>query len=594
MNGARGAAMVAVAILYLTYVFQLADAGFWTAGIGYWLDGYFINGLLEHWLVSLRRLNDPSSPPMYFPVPYTLGYSHGLILFVPFYVPLRLLLHPFQAHNWTILLAIGAGIVCLYALFRRVGLSRFEALVMVALFATSRNVINEPMSAWTQRVSVFLIPPLLLMLLASARMQERRSRIALAGLAGFLATLMYVQDFYTAHLALFIAVAFAGPAFLIDGHLRRLAGVVRDTWEAQTAASWIVLVMAAMAAGWAAVVWFHGGGRMFVLGVEISSHDWRRPASIALVAAIAFVSSNARLLTTRDARWCVFVVAGAAAGALVFLSIYVTAYLEHRSFPEEHLLGQLRTLEASTWTAPSTALQAVKVYDTWRPFLVVLLLAAVAWVPAARARRAARAYSLWLVGVSALVVVMPLRFGDFSIWRTLIEPLPGFGVIRDPKRIVYLYELGVAIAAALFISRLRERSVTRLLVTLILAGLVVLERPDPLRYHRPMADFDRWVAASVAIDPSCRSFYVARASDDYMARFDDMWGLYNIDALFVSLARGIPTLNGYSAWYPAGWQLHRPQESGYNEAVTQWIARHGLQNVCELDIDARRMTRREP
>jgi hypothetical protein len=194
--------------------------------------------------------------------------------------------------------------------------------------------------------------------------------------------------------------------------------------------------------------------------------------------------------------------------------------------------------------------------------------------------------------VSVIVLLVPLRLAELSLWRVLIEPLPGFDVIRDPKRIVYLYELAVAVAAAIFLARLREKSAARTAVLLLLVGLVVLVRPDPFRYHRPVADFDRWVAGPVAIDPSCRSFYVARGSDRYMSRSEDMWGLYNIDALFVALDHGLPTLNGYSAWYPAGWQLHRPQEAGYDEAVAQWIARHGLSGVCEFDVDARAMTPR--
>jgi hypothetical protein len=310
------------------------------------------------------------------------------------------------------------------------------------------------------------------------------------------------------------------------------------------------------------------------------------------MGVVAFLWLNARHLTPCGARWCLSVIAGVGAGALIFLSIYLPAYFEHRSFPEDHLLGQMRVVDPSTWTDPWAAVQSMNVYDTWRPFVVVLILATVAWVPAVRAGRTARLYWVWLLGVSVIVLIVPLRLPDLSLWRVLIEPLPGFGVIRDPKRIVYLYDLAVAIAAAIFLARLRERSTARRAVLLLLVGLILLVRPDSFRYHRPVADFDRWVAGPVAMDPSCRSFYVARGSDRYMARFDDMWGLYNIDALFVALDHGLPTLNGYSAWYPAGWQLHRPQEPGYGEAVTQWIARHGLSGVCEFDVDTRTMSPR--
>ena len=82
---------------YLGYVFRSAEGTFWTTGAGDWIDPYFINALLEHWYRSVASLADPASPPMYFPVGKTLGYSHGLILYAPFYGIGRLFLHPFQA-----------------------------------------------------------------------------------------------------------------------------------------------------------------------------------------------------------------------------------------------------------------------------------------------------------------------------------------------------------------------------------------------------------------------------------------------------------------------------------------------------------------
>ena len=56
---------------------------------------------------------------MFFPVPRTLGYSHGLVLFAPFYLAARLFFHPFQADTIGLLLVIETGIICLYAFFRK-------------------------------------------------------------------------------------------------------------------------------------------------------------------------------------------------------------------------------------------------------------------------------------------------------------------------------------------------------------------------------------------------------------------------------------------------------------------------------------------
>jgi hypothetical protein len=51
---------------------------------------------------------------MYFPAQGTLGYLHGLILYVPFYMAARAFLHPFQAYNVTLLFVLEIGILSLY------------------------------------------------------------------------------------------------------------------------------------------------------------------------------------------------------------------------------------------------------------------------------------------------------------------------------------------------------------------------------------------------------------------------------------------------------------------------------------------------
>jgi hypothetical protein len=146
MQLVRASIVLAISCLYLTYVFQLNDAPFWTAGLSYWLAPYFINALLEHWYVSLGDGNDPSSPPMYFPATGTPGASHGLVLYVPFYVPLRLFLHPFSAYNWTIFLVMLVGSISLCVLLRKLGLSLIESLALAAFFVTSPNVVDEAAS----------------------------------------------------------------------------------------------------------------------------------------------------------------------------------------------------------------------------------------------------------------------------------------------------------------------------------------------------------------------------------------------------------------------------------------------------------------
>jgi hypothetical protein len=168
-------------------------------------------------------------------------------------------------------------------------------------------------------------------------------------------------------------------------------------------------------------------------------------------------------------------------------------------------------------------------------------------------------------------------------------------VIRDPKRIIYLYELAVVLAMAGLLRRLPIASAHRISIAMVVLVLLVTDRSNEIfEYARPIDEFDRRVAASIDIDPSCKSFFIKGASRQYMSRSDHMWSLYGLDSMFVALNHSIPTLNGYSAWVPQGWELQNPQEATYPNRVRRWIEANDLRNVCEFDIEARTMRPRIP
>jgi hypothetical protein len=293
----------------------------------------------------------------------------------------------------------------------------------------------------------------------------------------------------------------------------------------------------------------------------------------------------------RHGAWIRAFALGGFVGGLVFLAIYLRSYLEHSAFPEEDLVSKLTVRDPSAWSSPLDVIRSLDSYISMRTFLLVCVLASLACVPRIRMDRTARVLALWLLAVSALVALLPLRFNDFSVWKIFFAPLPGFSAIRDPRRIIPVYELAAVLIVAVVLARLPWRAPVRIGVSVALFVLLVTHRNrEVFDFLRPVETFERWVAAPIAIDPSCRSFFIKGASAQYMARSNHMWTLYNIDAMFVSLQHGLPTLNGYSAWWPQGWLLANPQEDTYLERVNGWINQRELRDVCAFDIDARRMT----
>jgi hypothetical protein len=598
----RASVVLALSLSYLSYVFGIFRETFWTTGLGDWIDPYFINYLLEHWYHAVSTFSDPFSPPMFYPAQKTIGYSHSLILYAPFYVPLRFFFHPFQAYSLSLLILIETGIICLYLIFRRaLHLTFVESLLLMMFFSTSANVINATVGVWSQRASVFLVPPIVLVALLSYDLPARRARLAMAAVSGFLATLLVPHDFYSGFFAFLFAAVFFAAWALVEGrisvvrpllHLQRLRG-------AEKAALIAVVVTAA----WTFYVWSTGGVRMRLAGMRIASRDWRRPALVLLACVIAFVWLRGAARLAADLKtalrkirsaaldlWLCALALGGLAGLAVFSWIYLPAYREHPGFPIQDVLNQIRV---RAWPGWIHALQGLNAYETTRSFKLVALAGILSCIPRLGIDRKTRWYVLWAVAASVIVLLMPVRVDGVSIWLSFFRYVPGFSVIRDPTRIIYLYELAFILAAALCLMRFRYRPAYRLTMCLLFGYFLITDhRVDRLDYERPVSVFNQWVEAPIQIDPACRSFYIKGASPDYMSRSDNKWALYGGDSMFVALKYGVPTLNGYSAWGPQDWDLANPQEPTYPEHVRDWIEKKNLRDVCELDIEARTMRRR--
>jgi hypothetical protein len=290
---ARAAAIFTLAAAYFLYVFRFPHDTMVTTGLGDWADPYFINYLLEHWYHSVWTASDPSSPPMYFPVRGTLGYSHALILYAPIYLVVRLFLDPFQSYNATLFLVLVCGSVGLYLLLRKfIGLRFIEALLLTVFFFSSRNVVNGGTAIWSQRASVFLIPPILLVALTSIRLPEDRLRLGLAGLSGLLLSLLFTQDFYTAQFALLMLILITAGALLIAW--RPPASQGPNSW-------W--LIVAGVCFVWAVAIALDPIERTTIGPLRFSATDPTRPLLIALLAGGWYLLSHARRDETITTVW---------------------------------------------------------------------------------------------------------------------------------------------------------------------------------------------------------------------------------------------------------------------------------------------------
>lgn len=352
-------------------------------------------------------------------------------------------------------------------------------------------------------------------------------------------------------------------------------------------------MLGVLGAIWTLLVFVSGGWTIHVAGIRIRSTDPWRPGALAAVSLAAFgLLRGGWRLSIRAIRprpMVLAATAGAALGTVIFLSIYLPAYRLFPGFAEEEYLRVLRPRRASDLTNPVRFISTHEGFNTLRPFILLLSVVVIAWLPGRRGSRGLPRTSalLWLL-VALLVFLIPFRFGELSAWGALFRPLPGFNAIRDPLRIIYQFELAVVIAAGFVLARLRDQPGVRWTVTLLACALIALSpNRTVFSFDRPNEQFDKWVAAPVRVDPSCRSFYMRQGPAEYRARSPEPWTLYSNDAAFLALRLQIPTLHGVSAWAPPSWNVTHPEAPGFSEAVRDWVARNGLTDVCAFDLERR-------
>ena len=185
---------------------------------------------------------------------------------------------------------------------------------MTVFFFSSPNVINGATGIWAQRLSVFLIPPILLLLKVA---MERRIG-AIAGRSG----VRHRPSGDAAvragrlHRAFRLAVARVRACRRARGRGRREAGdagVLADSVGRHARGSRNRGRRCRLGLGDRAF----GGIDLHLFGLRIRSNAWRRPAWLALIAALAWLWMNRRMIRARAPRpsaWLVGFAVGALAG----------------------------------------------------------------------------------------------------------------------------------------------------------------------------------------------------------------------------------------------------------------------------------------
>ncbi len=495
-------------------------------------DGYLAIALVEHWRHVLAGTVHWADPIIFFPQPGTLGYTDAFFLI---------------------------GVV--HALLRAVGLDTFSALMVVMTALAAIGFFGFRRLA----VRHFSVPP------------------TCAAVGAFLFAFANMDAVKLIHIQTYCAML-----------LPILCGLALSSWSSK-------LHGAALGAGAGLLygllfltafqtAWFFGCYMLLLIFLH--------PAICGIAATRALVTATA----TYKRGTAIGAAAGFAAGIVPFLMLYVPVFLvgHSRDFAEvASNMPQWRdfanvTPENAVWggilewmgVTGQPHRPAWEVEIAFTPGVLAVFTVGLAMM-AARARRFGDDRDRVFIMLGAAVVVFWLLQMDYfgmRPWHAVWSVVPGAKAIRYTFRSQLVANLFVALLVARVLAQIGRARI----LTLLLGGFLVVEQinlvwPATMSRRATLG----WIDAVPAPPTGCHIFYVVPDAGPPGRSAPQ----HQDDAMLFAEIRGIPTVNGYSSWFPDGWALGDPASPGYAAAVRDWARRHDIaEGLCGLDPRAGRWT----
>jgi hypothetical protein len=198
-----------------------------------------------------------------------------------------------------------------------------------------------------------------------------------------------------------------------------------------------------------------------------------------------------------------------------------------------------------------------------------------------------------LVLVCALTVwlawFLMLKVHSYSLWWLVYQFFPGGGAVRAVYRFNISLMLPVVIVVAWifddWLRRFRQYGNWSSLLGMAIISLVMtIEHGNGHRDVLSKSAERTFMATIPAAPDSCRAMVIRADEDTHMG----WWAPLQIDAMLIAQASHIPTLNGYSGWFPDQWTLHFPTQAGYDQQVRNWAAAHKVMSgLCSFHYETR-------
>ncbi len=542
-------------------------------------DSRYIAFMLEHWNAFAHGLVRLGSPPIFYPVQGTLGYSDALAGMGLVHIALRAMgLGVFTAMNVQLVgLTLASFAAAYWFLSRGFRLGVGSATVGASFFAFCWPRFAELVHVQMQ--FTFVVPLLGLLALECLRDGAGLSRAGflfrLLGFVALLALTMATAVYLAEFSLLFIGVSTA-PSLLSRTARRHYGATLRRQWPCLVAGA-------------------------------------------ALAAALAWPISHVYLPVMRQSggrSW------PEVRGQLLYPVDLV--WMGRENYAWGWLFARWHELVLDKWPGKRLGVGLVATL-AW--------LGACVWAVRALRRREEAVAALVILG-AAFVQLSALRFEAASLWWLFWEAMPGMRGIRTIGRI----QLVAALPMGLGYGLLLERSTWPRWALALLVGAAAVEQTGMVqRYSAHDAEALAQRVAD-AIPPTCKAAYVVPGPDllrppppiedesqfdagaylranpdiaagwkgtawshyrsfgrrehrslnpDYAKFHVAMMFFYNYTVPLAAALTGIPVVNGLSGWQPPGWDLFDVFLPEAPEKLAQWLAlnHRSPADVCIVRLD---------
>jgi hypothetical protein len=495
-------------------------------------DGYIAISFVEHWHHVFTGAALWTDPIFFYPQRGALGYTDAFFLLGLLHAPLRMLgVDAFTAYMLVMTVLAAAGFLG----FRRLAIVHFRlspAAAAVGAFLFAFANVDAVKIIHVQCYCATLLPGLCD--LALSGWNSKRHGALLGAAAGVFYGALFLTSFETA--------------------------------------------------------WFFGCYLLLLVLLHPAVHGF------AATRALAWEMATAKRAVLIAAA------CGFAVGIVPFLLLYVPVFLAGHSRDFAEVASNMAEWRDLANITPENAV--------WGPLLQWLGIAGrpdrpvweveLAFTPAvmavfvagmvALARRAGRTRAgtdsyLLMLG-AAVIIFWLLQMDYFGVrpWRAIWAAIPGGSAIRYTFRTQLVANLFVC----LVVSRVLVGMHVRRLATVLLCGFLVVEQvnlvwPPIVSRSEALA----WIELVPPPPAGCWVFYLAPSREPGGPIPEERQAA----AMLFAEVRNVPTVNGYSSWFPDGWALDDPASPGYPAAVRGWAERNGIaQGLCALALPAGRWT----